>query len=124
VAVNLGRSGNREKKGAGTTRTVLVRADMGVLGRDDGLYPRVEDAVRDELHDARSLLERAGQANERALAERRVPGVVQVQQGAELCVQVRVSEGVGRELVVEEVLDDVLGDGDGVQGHGSGPPLG
>ncbi len=97
---------------------------MGVLGRDDGLYPRVEDAVRDELHDARSLLERAGQANERALAERRVPGVVQVQQGAELCVQVRVSEGVGRELVVEEVLDDVLGDGDGVQGHGSGPPLG
>ena len=44
-------------------------------------------------------------------------GCDQREQVAHLGVQARVGERVGGELVAQEAADDVLGVGDGVQGH-------
>ncbi len=64
------------------------------------------------------LAERLRQADVRSPEQRRVARLVETEQALHLLVQCGVGEGVGGELVAQEVADDLLGVGDGVEHDG------
>ena len=96
----------------------LVAVEMGDVLRDALAQMRVEQPFRDQRGDRRTLPERPRKTDVRSLEERRLPGLVEREELPHLGVEMRVGEGVGGELVAKEASDDVLGVGDGVQGHG------
>ena len=97
----------------------LVTVEVGDLRRDPLDQMRVEQPFGDQRGHRGALPERPGQADVRPLEERGAAGFVEREQLPHLPVQVRVGEGVRGELVAEEAPDDVLGVGDGIQGHGA-----
>ena len=97
----------------------LVAVEMGDVPRDPLAQMRVEQPFGDQRGDRCALPERPRETDVRPLEERRSPGLVEREERSHLREQVRVGEGVGGELVAEEASDDVLGVGDGVQGHGA-----
>jgi hypothetical protein len=101
----------------GPDRFFLVGPDVRV--GHEPLHCRMEDAVGDQIRNARPLLERPREADERALAERRRSRGVQLEEISKLLIEARVGKRVGGELVVEKVIHDPLGELDGVDGHGS-----
>ena len=96
-------------------RLLLVRAQRRM--RDEAGHRLVQDPLRRERRDGRARLERPRQAHKRALSQRRRAGLFEAQQGAHLPVEIDVREGVRRELVAQEVGDDVLGERYRVQRH-------
>ena len=108
----------RPAGGDGADGALLVAVEMRDPLRDPLAQVGVEQVLGDQGVDRRALPERTRQADVRPLEERRTAGPVQRQERAHLRVQARVREGVGRELVAQEAPDDLLGIGDGVQGHG------
>ena len=92
---------------------VQVREPLG----DPVAQMRMQQSFADQRVDGRALPERSRQADVGTLQQRGPAGLVERQQLAHLRVQVRVGEGVRRELVAQEAADDVLGVSDGVQGH-------
>ena len=79
----------------------------------------VEQALGHQRLDGGALAERAGKADIGAFEERRATGFVERKQFAHLRVEMGIGEGVGGKLVAQEALDDALGVGDGIQGHGT-----
>lgn len=75
----------------------------------------MQGTARYEVGDPRSLPEGPTEADEGPFHERRRPRFLEIQEPAHLLVEASVGEGVGRELVAEEVTDDPFGVGDGVQ---------
>jgi hypothetical protein len=57
------------------------------------------------------------------LAQRRVAGLFEAEEGTELRIQILVRERVSRELVVEEVVDHPLREGNRIQCHVLSPAL-
>ena len=68
--------------------------------------------------DGAAVAEGARQADVRPFEQRGPTSLVERQELPHLTVQPRIGEGVRRELVAQEAPNDVLGVGDGVQGHG------
>ena len=85
--------------------------------RDPLAQMRVEQPFGDQRGDRRALPERPRKTDVRSLEERRSPCLVEREELPHLGVEMRVGEGVRGELVAKEASDDVLGVGDGVQGH-------
>ena len=91
---------------------------MGDVGRYPLPQMRMEQPFVDQGGDRRALPERPRETHVRPLEEGRLSCLVERQERPHLPVQVRVGERVRGELVAKEASNDVLGVGDGVQGHG------
>ena len=121
-ALGLARAGagghqGRPAAGDRAQGAFLVAVQVGELLGDAVAQVRMEQPFADQGVDGRALSERPRQADVGSLQQRRPASLVERQQLAHLRVQVRVGEGVRRELVAQEAADDVLGVGDRVQRH-------
>jgi hypothetical protein len=80
-------------------------------------HVRVEQALANEILNARALAERAGEAYIWALEQRRLPGFLKRKQSPHLCVQACISEWICRELIAQETAHDLFGENDRIQSH-------
>ena len=90
---------------------------MGDLRRNPLAQMRMEQPFGDQRCHRCALPERARKTDVGPLEERGLSGLVEREEPPHLGMEMRVGEGVGGELVAKEASDDVLGVGDGVQGH-------
>ncbi len=95
----------------------LVAVEVGQRLGDPFAQMGMQQSLANQGVDRRSLPERPRQTHVGALEQRRPAGLVERQQLAHLRVQPGIGERIRRELVAQEAADDVLGVGDGVQGH-------
>ena len=103
--------------GDGPNRLFLVAVQVSDRLGNAFAEMRVQQPVGHQVLHRRALPERAGQADVRSLQQGRLPGLVQREEVAHLAAKPLVHERIGRELVPQEAADDLLGVGDGVQGH-------
>ena len=97
----------------------LVAVEMRDLSRDPLAQMRMKQPFGDQRSHRRALPEWPRKADVRPLEQWRLSSFVKGEKLPHLRVKVRVGEGVRGELVAKEASDDVLGVGDGVQGHGT-----
>ncbi len=95
----------------------LVAVQVGQRLGDPLPQMGMQQSLANKGVDRRPLPERSRQTHVGTLGQRRPAGLVERQQLAHLRVQPGIGERIRRELVAEEAADDVLGIGDGVQGH-------
>ena len=95
----------------------LVAVEMAQRFRDSFAQMGMQQPLADQGVDRRALPERARETHVGALEQRRPARLVERQQVAHLLVQPDIGERIRRELVAQEAADDMLGVGDGVQGH-------
>ncbi|MNF98511.1 hypothetical protein D3C84_813730 [compost metagenome] len=82
---------------------------------------RVQHAILDQLLKARTLHKGARQGDKWPFHQRRIAGVLEVEQFTHLSIQILVGKGIGTELVAQKVADHVFGVGNGVQHQNSAP---
>jgi len=78
----------------------------------------MQHALGGHFSHAGSPTEAARKADKGAGQQRSAPRLVQVQELPHLAVQARIGEGIRRQLIAEEIFDDVFRIGDRIQHSG------